>query len=104
MKLDEYIIDDRQNYSFPITRKGKITAGALPEEHFWLLIDISPIYSEKLIKAMQEHLVYGIPRKEVCEKHRVSNSYLSTGLNKLYHVNRTILKIISFYYEAKENS
>ncbi len=75
MRLDWYIIDDRQNYSFPITRKGKITSGELPEEHFWLLIDISPIYSEKLIKAMHEHLVFSFSRKEVCGKHRVSNSY-----------------------------
>ncbi|ELL3233718.1 TPA: transcriptional regulator [Escherichia coli] len=99
MRLDRHIVNEGQNSSFLIARKGKITAGELPEEQFWLLIDISPIYSEKLINAMREHLVYGISRKEVCGKYCVSNSYLSTGLNKLYHVNRTILKLICFYHK-----
>ncbi|EIY0410540.1 transcriptional regulator [Escherichia coli] len=94
MRLDWHILNESQNSSFLIARKGKITSGELPEEQFWLLIDISPICSENLINAMREHLVFSFSRKEVCGKYCVSNSYLSTGLNKLHHVNRTILKLI----------
>ncbi|WP_303244743.1 PapB/FocB family fimbrial expression transcriptional regulator, partial [Salmonella enterica] len=37
-----------------IVRAGELEPGAVPEEQFWLLVDISPIHSEKIILALKD--------------------------------------------------
>ncbi|EOY9084418.1 PapB/FocB family fimbrial expression transcriptional regulator [Escherichia coli] len=41
--------------------------GRVTEDFFWLLIELSPLRSEKVIRALRDFLVLGYTRKEVCE-------------------------------------
>ncbi|EFH2540535.1 transcriptional regulator, partial [Escherichia coli] len=59
----------RNNYFF--LDKGQcefLIPGKMSEMHFWLLVEISPIHSEKIILALKDFLVMGYTRKEVCER------------------------------------
>ncbi|EBZ4618317.1 transcriptional regulator, partial [Salmonella enterica] len=38
-----------------IARAGELEPGAVSEEQFWLLVDISPIHSEKIILALKDY-------------------------------------------------
>ncbi|MFO6428140.1 PapB/FocB family fimbrial expression transcriptional regulator [Escherichia coli] len=51
----------------------------MSELHFWLLIEISPIHSEKIILALKDFSIMGYSRKEVCERHNISSGYFSGG-------------------------
>lgn len=44
-----------------IVRAGELEPGAVSEEQFWLLVDISPIHSEKIILALKDYFVSGYP-------------------------------------------
>ncbi|HED0168020.1 TPA: adhesin biosynthesis transcription regulatory family protein [Salmonella enterica subsp. enterica serovar Mississippi] len=71
--------------------------GEIAEEHFWLLIEISPIHSEKIIGALKDFLVTGYSRKEVCERHGISPGYFSGALGRFRHVSLTISQLIPYY-------
>ncbi|WP_374704864.1 PapB/FocB family fimbrial expression transcriptional regulator [Escherichia coli] len=43
-------------------RSGILLPGEVSERHFWLLIEISGMHSEKVINALREHLVMGYIR------------------------------------------
>ena len=49
----------------------------ISNEHFWLLIELSGIRSDKIIMSLREHLVDGFTKREVCERNDVSLSYFS---------------------------
>lgn len=42
--------------------------GKVDERRFWLLIELSPFRSEKIVRALRDFLVMGYNRKEVCVK------------------------------------
>lgn len=54
---------------------SKLMSASLSNEHFWMLIDIPPVYSGKMIQALRAHLVLGKERINICESHNVSLSY-----------------------------
>ncbi|HGX3883539.1 TPA: adhesin biosynthesis transcription regulatory family protein [Escherichia coli] len=83
-------------------KKDFICPGKLDEEHFWLLIEISSIHSEKVIKAMKAHLVHGMPRKRVCDEYNVNNGYLSTSLSRLNYIHR-VASYLSTFYPRRDN-
>ncbi|HCO8570213.1 major pilu subunit operon regulatory protein PapB [Escherichia coli] len=78
-------------------RRGVIKPGILTDEQYELLIELSPVYSSKIIYAMRDYLVAGHPRKTVCERHNVSNGYLSTSLKKLYYTNSVVIRLMQIY-------
>ncbi|WP_309295832.1 adhesin biosynthesis transcription regulatory family protein [Escherichia coli] len=82
---------------FTKLKKDFISPGKLDEEQFWLLVEISSIHSEKVIKAMRAHLVHGIPRKNVCNEYNVNNGYLSTSLSRLNYIHRVASYLSKFY-------
>ncbi|HBN7300464.1 TPA: transcriptional regulator, partial [Escherichia coli] len=45
----------------------------------------------------RDYLVAGHPRKTVCERHNVSNGYLSTSLKKLYYTNSVVIRLMQIY-------
>ncbi|WP_419144982.1 PapB/FocB family fimbrial expression transcriptional regulator [Escherichia coli] len=59
----------------------------MSEMHFFLLIGISSIHSDRVILAMKDYLVGGHSRKEVCEKYQMNNGYFSTTLGRLIRLN-----------------
>ena len=78
-------------------KKGGILPGSINEEHFWLLIEILPIHSRKVICAMREHLVYGVSRKEVCAKYEVNNGYLSISISRLNYTHQIVRHMMQYY-------
>ena len=84
-----------------ITDKGNnLTAAELSEEHFWLLTEVSPIHSQKVIYALKDFLVLGFNRREVCERYNVSYSYFSISLRRFSYVNRVVSLLASYYLDS----
>ena len=77
--------------------KNILLPGNVPEEQFWLLIDISPIHSEKVIVALFDYFVVGKSRKDICDLHHINNGYLSTSISRLNRINHTAKKLARYY-------
>ncbi|EEV0101563.1 transcriptional regulator [Escherichia coli] len=75
-----------------------LISGDVSEDKFWLLIEISPIQSQKVICALYDYLVVGASRKVVCEKHRVNNGYITRCMQRLIHIDR-IAELLSSHYK-----
>ncbi|EEJ8283280.1 adhesin biosynthesis transcription regulatory family protein [Salmonella enterica] len=71
--------------------------GKISEHHFWLLAEISPVHSEKVINALRDFLVFGYTRKESCERHNVSPGYFSRALGRFQRISQTVYRLIPFY-------
>lgn len=71
--------------------------GQVHEIHFWLLVEISPVYSDKVIQALRDFLVLGFTRKESCERHNVSPGYLSTTLGRIQRISKSVSQMMSYY-------
>ncbi|EPC0821986.1 PapB/FocB family fimbrial expression transcriptional regulator (plasmid) [Escherichia albertii] len=76
---------------------SKLTPASLSNEHFWMLIEICPVYSEKMIRALRDFLVLGKERKNICELHNVSLSYFSVTLGRVSYVNEIVSSLTSYY-------
>ncbi|EFH5765124.1 transcriptional regulator [Escherichia coli] len=71
--------------------------GKVPEDFFWALMELSPLRSEKVIRALKDFLVFGYTRKEVCERYGVSYGYFSVALKRTRHVNNIIYQLMHSY-------
>ncbi|EMD9074607.1 transcriptional regulator PefB [Salmonella enterica] len=78
-------------------RRGALIPAKVNEEHFWLLIGISSIHSEKIIQALRDYLVFGVSRKGVCERYEVNNGYFSTSLNRLSRISQAAAQMVVYY-------
>lgn len=76
---------------------GTLLAGKVSENQFWLLMEISPIHSKKVINALRDLLVFGYSKREVCERYDVSQGYLSSALRRIQKLNYTVSKLTPFY-------
>lgn len=74
-----------------------LTIGEMPELQFWLLIEISPFHSERIICALKDFLVMGYSRKEICERYNISSGYFSSALGRLQRVNIAVSRLAQFY-------
>ncbi|WP_126696884.1 PapB/FocB family fimbrial expression transcriptional regulator [Escherichia coli] len=84
-----------------MVKKGAVLPGTIEGEHFWLLMEILPIHSKKIINAMRDHLVFGISRKEVCEKYSINNGYLSISIAKLNYTHQIVRNMIHYYKDRQ---
>ncbi|EMP3814330.1 transcriptional regulator [Escherichia coli] len=87
----------RDDSAFTKNKKCRLSSSSLSEEHFWMLVDISPLHSEKVICALRDFLVFGYTRREVCDRYNVSLSYFSIALGRISHVNYVVLSLVSYY-------
>ncbi|EEC2209432.1 TPA: PapB/FocB family fimbrial expression transcriptional regulator [Escherichia coli] len=78
-------------------QKGELVPGQVHEIHFQLLMEISPVYSDKVILALRDFLVLGFTRKESCERHNVSLGYLSTTLGRIQNISKSVSKLMPYY-------
>lgn len=78
-------------------RESVLLPGSMSEMHFFLLIGISSIHSDKVILAMKDYLVRGHSRKEVCEKYQINNGYFSTTLGRLVRLNALAERLAPYY-------
>ncbi|WP_322113981.1 adhesin biosynthesis transcription regulatory family protein [Escherichia coli] len=93
----EQIIRTEGGVFFSKNKGHKLLPAELPEEKFWLLAEISPIRSEKVLYALRDYLVLGYERKEVCARYDVSSSYFSIALGRISHVNRVVYSLAPYY-------
>ncbi|HCQ8909919.1 TPA: transcriptional regulator, partial [Escherichia coli] len=64
----------------------KLKAGEVSESLFWLLVELSSLRSEKTILALNDFLVLGYTRKEVCDKYHLSGGNFSVALRRIMYV------------------
>ncbi|HCQ9025205.1 TPA: adhesin biosynthesis transcription regulatory family protein [Escherichia coli] len=76
---------------------GGLLAGKMSEGQFWLLAEISPIHSERIINALRDFLVYGYSKREASERNDVSQGYFSNALGRFQKVNHTVSRLAPFY-------
>lgn len=79
-----------------------LTSGNMQDIHFSLLIEISSLHSEKVIRALRGFLVDGCTRKEVCERYSVSPGYFSMALRKLQRTEQAVLQLSPYYLKNGE--
>lgn len=79
----------------------KLKEGEVSEYLFWLLVELSSLRSEKTIQALNDFLVFGYTRKEVCEKYHLSSGNFSVALRRIMHVD-SIARLIATYYNSKD--
>ncbi|ELK9737534.1 hypothetical protein Q6V12_001422, partial [Escherichia coli] len=60
------------------------------------------INSQRVISALDDHLVEGMSRKDACEKNGVAQGYFSIIVRKLFETHE-IVKNIVFYYNSDRN-
>ncbi|EAA9231964.1 transcriptional regulator [Salmonella enterica subsp. enterica serovar Give] len=78
-------------------QKQTLLPGRMTDHHFWLLIEIAPMHSEKVISALRDFLVLGYTRKEACERHDVSQGYFSGALGRFQRTHQTVNRLVPFY-------
>lgn len=72
----------------------KLYPGKVPDWYFKILTDISAIRSKKVINALHEHFVGGMPRTHVCNEYCVCQGYLSIKIKELHLLNRKINELV----------
>ncbi|WNI88058.1 PapB/FocB family fimbrial expression transcriptional regulator [Citrobacter portucalensis] len=87
---------DKASYIY-VKKPGHLRSGEVHPEHFRMLIEVSSIHSPKIILAMEDFLVRGIPRKIACETHGVSPGYVSISLKKLQHLSCSVVMMYPYY-------
>lgn len=79
---------NQKRYSYP---------GCMEAEQFDLLINISAIHSEKVIRALKDYYVTGLGPRDACKKNKVSMSYFSVSRNKLILLNGLVASVARYY-------
>ncbi len=74
----------------------QLRPGTVQPEHFRLLINISNIHSEKVVRALERHLVHGIIRKEACFDEGVSAGFFSQKLKQLQYINQMASLLVNY--------
>lgn len=86
------------NSDYLFLAKGyELNPNEVSKEHFCLLTEIAPIYSKKVIKALEDYLVHGDSRRVACERSGVSLGYFSTSLARLQKVSFAVELMAEFY-------
>ncbi|WNI84223.1 PapB/FocB family fimbrial expression transcriptional regulator [Citrobacter portucalensis] len=82
------------NYNPLRTSRNLLFPGSVSKEQFYLLVDISSLRSNKVIKALHNYFVLGHSRNNVCEEFNVNPGYLSIKIKELQSLSR---KLLDFY-------
>lgn len=87
---------DRQSYLY-YRAPGALRCGEVHPEQFRQLIVLSGMHSTRVIMALEDYLVHGVVRKQACEKHALSASYMSVALGKLQLLSRGVATLAPWY-------
>ncbi|EJJ1300015.1 transcriptional regulator [Salmonella enterica] len=97
----EYKVQETDIFSLDrlerILKSNTLKPGKVSESFFWLLIELSPLRSEKVIRSLRDFLVFGYTRREVCEKYSVSHGYFSVALKRVLHIDNVVKQLMSHY-------
>lgn len=92
---------DKDSYLYG-TRASGLRAGRVSQGHFRLLINISNIHSTKVILALEVFFVFGLTRKEACEKHRVAQGYFAISLRRLLELSAQVVLLCPYYTDLTQ--
>ena len=76
-----------------------LSAGALSEGHFQLLIDISPIRGEKISCALKEYFVKGKTRAEACKTCNADPGNFSRKVDEIQILSNKIMSLYPYYID-----
>lgn len=82
---------------------AKLGPAELCDEHFWLLVELSGIRSEKVVLSLRGYLVDGFSRREACDRYQVSPSYFAISLKRVTYVNNISQKMSKYYKNNQGN-
>lgn len=88
-----------RRYSVP----GTLRPGLVDIRHLRLLLMLDSISNPRMVMALEDVLVSGLPRREACERSGVSQSHLSVKLRRLQDVNQMVLRIYPFVRNELEH-
>lgn len=81
-----------------------LVPGNVSEEHFYKLLAISNIHSEKMARALEAFFVHGLPRREACEKFNVAQGNFSIKQRYLQWLSEAIIGIYPYYSNDIEDA
>ena len=64
-------------------KPGSLTPGLVSRKYLLGLVAVCEISNQNMIKALEQVLVFGIPRKDACERFSVAASYFSIKIRQL---------------------
>ncbi|MBJ9214347.1 hypothetical protein I5481_20955 [Citrobacter freundii] len=83
---------------------GGIEPGSIDKEHFYLLLSLTSISSEKMKSALEHYFVLGESHRSVCKYFGVNSSYFSLKVRVIQDVSRTVLALYPYYAELYQST
>lgn len=87
---------DSQDFTARL-KQGWLISGYVRDAHFWLLVGISSMHSDRAINALFDFLVKGKSRKEACLEYGVNSGHFNIGLNRLQYISHAAAKMAEYY-------
>ncbi|WP_201483685.1 PapB/FocB family fimbrial expression transcriptional regulator [Escherichia coli] len=76
---------------------NNLIPGSVDKSHFYLLLSLTSINSERIRSALEQYFVYGAELKNVCKDFDVNVSYFSLKVRVIQDVSRTVLTLYPYY-------
>ncbi|EEW1830757.1 TPA: fimbrial protein [Escherichia coli] len=86
-----------QQSSFLEKKNHILPSGSMSDDEFWCMIELTPIRSDKIIRALHDYFVLNRPRAHCCDKHGVSNGYFGACISRFEHVIQVVNTLLNYY-------
>ncbi|TKV22984.1 fimbrial protein [Citrobacter sp. wls613] len=93
-----------QQGSFLEKKNHILPSGNMSDDEFWFLIELTPIRSDKIIRALHDYFVLNRPRSNCCDKHGVSNGYFGVCISRFEHVIQVVNALLNYYKMSKNET
>lgn len=94
--IKEHKQQPRQN-SFLEKKNHILPSGGMSDDEFWCLIELTPIRSDKIIRALHDYFVLNCSRSSCCGKHGISNGYFGACITRFEHVIQVVNALFNHY-------
>lgn len=94
--IEEHKQQSRQN-SFLEKKNHILPSGSMSDDEFWCLIELTPIRSDKIIRALHDYFVLNCSRSSCCGKHGISNGYFGACITRFEHVIQVVNALFNYY-------
>ncbi|MFS6817163.1 PapB/FocB family fimbrial expression transcriptional regulator [Citrobacter meridianamericanus] len=81
---------------------GELKPGKVDPTYFRLLMGVTSQRSVPLLRALEDVLVRGVPRKDVCALYGVNAGNLSTKLSRLQVISQTIARMYPCQFDRSD--
>ncbi|TKV10422.1 fimbrial protein [Citrobacter sp. TBCS-14] len=73
----------------------------MSDDEFWCLIELTPIRSDNIIRALHDYFVLNHPRIHCCNEHGVNNGYFGACIGRFEHVIQVVNTLFNYYKMSK---